>query len=71
MSDRRLLGIGVGGAALAALCCFTPLAVVFLGGLGLSAWLGWVDLVMAPVLALSLALVLYAALRLRARRCRS
>jgi mercuric ion transport protein len=70
MSDRKLLGIGIGGAALTALCCFTPLLVIALGALGLGAWLGWLDIVLLPLLVLFLALAAFAALRLHLRRCR-
>jgi mercuric ion transport protein len=70
MNDRKLLGIGIGGAALTALCCFTPLPVLVLGALGLGAWLGWLDSVLLPLLVLFLALAAYAALRRHARRGR-
>ena len=35
MADRKLLGIGLLGAAVSALCCFTPVLVLLLAGLGL------------------------------------
>lgn len=38
--DRKLLGIGIVGTVIAALCCFTPVLVVLLGIVGLSAVLG-------------------------------
>ena len=60
MNDRKLFRIGVGGALVAAVCCFTPLLVVILGAVGLSAWLGWLDYVLLPALALFLALTAYA-----------
>jgi mercuric ion transport protein len=39
MTDRSLITTGAIGAALAAICCATPLLAVVLGGIGLSAWL--------------------------------
>ena len=60
MSDRRLIKIGVIGTVVAALCCFTPLLVVVLGGLGLSALLGILDYVLLPALAFFIALTVYA-----------
>ena len=36
-SDRKLIGTGVVGTVIAALCCFTPILVVLLGAVGLSA----------------------------------
>ena len=60
MSDKTLLGVGIGGTVIAALCCFTPLLVVLLGAVGLSAALGWLDYGLFPVLFASMGLVAYA-----------
>ncbi len=60
MKNRTLLKTGIVGAAITALCCFTPVLVVALGALGLSAWLGWLDYVLLPALALFLAMIAYA-----------
>jgi len=65
--ENKLLIFGLGGATLAALCCFTPLLVVLLGALGLSAWLGWLDYVLLPALGLFVLITLYALYR-RLRR---
>jgi mercuric ion transport protein len=65
MSDRRLLGIGLGGSALAAVCCFTPALVLLLGALGLTAWLAWLDFVLLPALVFFLGLTAYALVRRR------
>ena len=65
MSDRKLLGIGLAGSALAAVCCFTPALVLPLGAVGLSAWLAWLDYVLLPALVLFLGLTAYALLRRR------
>lgn len=56
----KFMGIGGVGAVLTALCCFTPLLVVFLGALGLSALVGWwLDLVLLPALGFFLFLLGY------------
>ena len=60
MSDKTLLGVGIGGTVIAALCCFTPLLVVLLAAVGLSAALGWLDYGLFPVLFASMGLVAYA-----------
>jgi mercuric ion transport protein len=60
MANRNLLCAGVAGTALAVLCCFTPALALLLGALGLSAWLGWGDLVVLPVLIVSVAAIAYA-----------
>jgi mercuric ion transport protein len=41
---------GLIGTIVVALCCFTPILVVLLGAVGLSAWLGWIDFVLFPAL---------------------
>ena len=67
MNDKTLLGVGIGGTVIAALCCFTPLLVVLLGAVGLSAALGWLDYVLLPSLAFFIGLTIYAVYR-RLRR---
>jgi mercuric ion transport protein len=63
----RLLTTGVVGTIIAALCCFTPLLVVTLGAVGLSAWLGWLDYVLLPALLFFLGITAFAV----SRRCRT
>ena len=65
MRDHRLLGIGLGGSALAAVCCFTPVLALLLAAGGLSAWLAWLDYVLLPALVLFLGITAYALLRRR------
>lgn len=60
MTNNRLLKIGVVGTVLTALCCFTPLLVIVLGAVGLSALIGALDLVLLPLLAIFLAITVYA-----------
>ncbi len=57
MNDRSLITTGAIGAALAPICCATPLLAVVLGGIGLSAWLAKADYVVIPVLILGVALL--------------
>jgi mercuric ion transport protein len=57
MADRSLITTGAIGAALAAICCATPILAVVLGGIGLSAWLAKADYIVMPVLLLGIALV--------------
>ena len=65
MKDNACLKTGVLGAAVTALCCFTPVLVVLLGALGLSAWLGWIDYVLLPALAIFIGLAVYGVFRRR------
>ena len=67
MNDQSLLRTGIIGAAITAICCFTPALVIGLGAAGLSAWLGWLDYVLLPALAVFLAVTGYAMVR-RSRR---
>ena len=69
-SPDRLLKIGLGGSLVAAVCCFTPVLVVLLGVVGLSALAGYLDYVLFPALAAFIALTLYALYKKRiAGRC--
>ncbi len=65
MNDRKLLRTGIIGTVIAAICCFTPVLVILLGAVGLSAWLGWLDYVLFPALAIFLGLTGYAFYRLK------
>ncbi len=63
MNDRNNLKKGIVGTVIAAICCFTPVLVVALGAVGLSAWLGWLDYVLFPMLFASMGLVAQALYR--------
>jgi len=68
MKDTTILKTGVIGSVIAAICCFTPVLVILLGALGLSAWLGWIDYVLLPALAIFLGLTAYGLWRRNAGR---
>jgi mercuric ion transport protein len=59
MKDRTILRTGIAGTVIAAICCFTPVLVIALGAVGLSAWLGWLDYVLLPAMAVFLAITAY------------
>lgn len=59
MSPNKLICTGGVGSVIVAICCFTPALVVLLGTVGLSAWLGWIDYVLFPSLALFLGIAAY------------
>lgn len=50
MKDTTLLRTGTIGSVIAALCCTTPILVMLLGAVGLSAFTGWPDDVVLPAL---------------------
>lgn len=55
----RWFALGVIGTVLACLACLTPLAVVALGAIGFSAWVGYLDVILVPVLAGFIVLAVY------------
>ena len=60
MTNRSLLWTGIAGTVLAILCCATPLLVILLGAIGLSAVTGYLDYVLLPVVAIFIGIVIYA-----------
>ena len=60
MNDEKLLRSGVAGTVIAMLCCFTPVLVILLGFVGLSAIIGSLDYGLFPILFASLGLIAYA-----------
>jgi mercuric ion transport protein len=60
-----LLRVGIIGAVVTALCCFTPVLVALLAAVGLSAAIGWLDYVVWPALVLFLGLTALALWRRR------
>lgn len=65
MLDRTLLKVGVVGTVIVALCCFTPVLVLLMAVVGLSALTGYLDIVLFPALAFFIALCGYAVWRKR------
>lgn len=60
MRNQALLRTGLIGTVIAAVCCFTPLLVILLGAVGLSAALGWLDYVLLPALGIFIGITVYA-----------
>jgi len=57
MNDQTLVKTGIIGALIAAVCCATPVLVILLGAVGLSALTGYLDYVLLPALALCIGLI--------------
>ncbi len=55
-SLRRRFYAALVGTAVVAVCCFTPVLVIILGGLGLSFFTPYLDYVLFPALILLVAL---------------
>ena len=53
------------GTVLVALCCFTPVLVVLLGAVGLSAFTPYLDVVLLPALVVMIVLTIVSYLRWR------
>jgi mercuric ion transport protein len=67
MDDRKLLWTGGIGAVIAAICCATPVLVILLGAVGLSALTGYLDYVLLPVLVFCIGLIGYGLYKQRQR----
>lgn len=63
LKDATLIKTGIVGAVVAALCCFTPVLVILLGAVGLSALTGYLDIVLIPALVFFVGLTAYAGYR--------
>lgn len=59
MNDATLIKTGAIGAVVAAICCATPVLVITLGAVGLSALTGYLDAVLLPILALCIGVLGY------------
>ncbi len=68
MNDKLLLRIGGIGTVVIAICCVTPVLVVALGAVGLSAWIGGLDTILFPLLAIFLLITIVAGVRLSRHR---
>ena len=58
--NKKLFTTGLTGTVISALCCFTPILVILLGVVGLSAIVGWLDYVLLPALGIFVAITVYA-----------
>lgn len=65
---NRHYRVGIIGAAVAAVCCLTPLLVLLVSAVGLSALVGYLDYVLFPALGLFLLLAVVG--WAQRRRCR-
>ncbi|MDF1777540.1 MAG: mercury resistance system transport protein MerF [Rhizobiaceae bacterium] len=63
MNNNKMLATGLIGTVIAALCCFTPLLVIALGAVGLSAILGYLDYILLPALGLFILMTIFALYR--------
>ncbi len=57
MNQDKMLKRGLIGSVVAAVCCFTPALVFVVAGAGLSAYIGWLDYALFPLMFISLAVV--------------
>jgi mercuric ion transport protein len=66
---KNLLKIGGIGSIVAALCCSTPILVLFLSAIGLGALTAYLDYILLPILAGFIILTIYGLFNvLRTRR---
>ncbi len=70
MKNTTIMKTGIVGSVIAAICCASPVLVIALGAVGMSAWLGWIDYALLPTLVIFLCMTAYALLqRHRAAAC--
>lgn len=62
---KTMIGIGGAGAIITAVCCFTPVLVILLGGIGAGAAIAYLDMVLFPLLGLFLLILVVGILRYR------
>ena len=55
---NKLLKTGIVGALVTAICCFTPFLVWVLSVIGLASLVGYLDIVLLPLLALFVVLLI-------------
>jgi len=64
ITNENLLRTGGWGTVITGVCCFTPVLAVLFGVVGLSAWVGgWLDYILFPLLAIFIAITIYAVVR--------
>jgi len=57
--SKKGLYVSIIGAALVALCCFTPILVIGLGTIGLTFFVPYLDYVLLPALVLMIIYAIY------------
>ena len=68
MKNSTLLKTGVTCTCVTALCCVTPVLVILLGTVGLSALVGYLDYVLLPALCVFIGITAYALIVRRRQR---
>ena len=64
-ASKKGLYTALSGTVLVAICCFTPILVILLGTVGLSALTPYLDIVLLPALFIMIALTIVSYLRWR------
>lgn len=59
MASNKTVWAGLVGTVITAVCCFTPVLVVLLGVLGLGTAVGYLDIVLFPLLAVFVAILVF------------
>ena len=64
-ASKKSIYAALSGTVLVAICCFTPILVVLLGTVGLSALTPYLDIVLLPALFIMIVLTILSYLRWR------
>lgn len=68
MKNGTLLKTGIAGTIVVAICCVTPVLVVLMATVGLSALVGYLDYVLLPALVIFIGITVYALIVRRKQR---
>lgn len=71
MDNQKLLKTGLIGSIVMVICCFTPVLVILLGALGLSAYVAGLDFILLPALGICLVILIVALVRRKKTATRS
>lgn len=59
-TNNQMLKVGIIGTIVAAVCCFTPLLPFLLGAIGISWFVGYLDIILLPLLVVFALMTLFA-----------
>ncbi len=59
-TSNQLLKVGIIGTIVAAVCCFTPLLPFLLGAIGISWFVGYLDIILLPLLVIFAVMTMFA-----------
>ena len=65
MPGSQIFRVGIIGTIVTAVCCFTPVLPFILGAIGISRFVGYLDMVLMPLLAIFAGIAIFGFLKQR------